>query len=95
MIQKHNRHISFSLYIAALAVSDTAALISGNLKYTLLLSKTCSCLYFNSLYFNSLVKTDPRGLEWRPPLLGFLKILFIGFQFALNITCYPFCMEPS
>ena len=29
MIQPHNRHMSFSLYIAALAVSDTAALLSG------------------------------------------------------------------
>ena len=29
MIQKHNRHMSFSLYISALAVSDTVALISG------------------------------------------------------------------
>ena len=29
MVQKHNSHMSFSLYIAALAVSDTAALISG------------------------------------------------------------------
>ena len=29
MIQPHNRHMSFSLYIAALAVSDTAALLCG------------------------------------------------------------------
>ena len=29
MIQPHNRHMSFSLYISALAVSDTAALLSG------------------------------------------------------------------
>ena len=33
MVQPHNRHISFSLYISVLAVSDTIALITG--KYTL------------------------------------------------------------
>ena len=33
MIQKHNRHMSFFLYIAAFAVSDTAALISGMFEY--------------------------------------------------------------
>ena len=29
MIQPENRHMSFSFYIAALAVSDTAALLIG------------------------------------------------------------------
>ena len=27
MMQKHNRHMSFSLYVSALAVSDTFALL--------------------------------------------------------------------
>ena len=29
MVQRHNRHMSFSLYISALAVSDTVALLIG------------------------------------------------------------------
>ena len=29
MIQKHNRHMSFSVYISALAVSDTFVLVNG------------------------------------------------------------------
>ena len=29
MIQPHNRHMSFSLYISALAVTDTIALLKG------------------------------------------------------------------
>ena len=29
MIQKHNRHLSISLYISALAVTDTIALLTG------------------------------------------------------------------
>ena len=29
MIQKHNRHMSFSLYISMLAVTDTMALLVG------------------------------------------------------------------
>ena len=29
MIQPHNRHISFSIYISALAVTDTIALVEG------------------------------------------------------------------
>ena len=29
MIQKQNSHMSFSLYISALAVSDTVSLING------------------------------------------------------------------
>ena len=34
MIQKHNRHMSFSLYISVLAASDTVSLLIGrsNLK---------------------------------------------------------------
>ena len=31
MIQPHNRHMSFSLYISALALSDTIAVINGEL----------------------------------------------------------------
>ena len=31
MIQKHNRHMSFSLYISVLAVADTVALLIGNI----------------------------------------------------------------
>ena len=31
MIQPHNRQASFSAYISALAVSDTAALLNGKL----------------------------------------------------------------
>ena len=31
MIQPHNRHMSFSVYISALAVADTAALLNGKL----------------------------------------------------------------
>ena len=30
MIQPHNRNMSFALYISALAVSDTIALLIGN-----------------------------------------------------------------
>ena len=33
MIQPHNRHISFSVYISALAVSDTFALAIGKFKH--------------------------------------------------------------
>ena len=29
MVQRHNRHMSFSLYISALAVTDTVVLICG------------------------------------------------------------------
>ena len=29
MIQRNNRHMSFSLYICALAVADTIALVNG------------------------------------------------------------------
>ena len=29
MIQRHNRHISFSIYICALAVADTLVLFGG------------------------------------------------------------------
>ena len=29
MMQKHNRHMSFSLYISALAVSDTVSILCG------------------------------------------------------------------
>ena len=29
MIQPHNRHMSFSIYISALAVSDTFTLVNG------------------------------------------------------------------
>ena len=29
MVQRHNRHMSFSLYISALAVNDTIALLIG------------------------------------------------------------------
>ena len=31
MIQPHNRHASFSLYVSALACTDTAALLMGNI----------------------------------------------------------------
>ena len=37
MIQPHNIHMSFSLYICALAVADTIALLNG--KYTSLIHK--------------------------------------------------------
>ena len=30
MIQPHNRHMSFSLYISALSVTDTIVLVNGN-----------------------------------------------------------------
>ena len=33
MIQKHNRHMSFSLYISLLAVTDTMALLVGKFKF--------------------------------------------------------------
>ena len=39
MMQPHNRHMSFSLYISALAVSDTVVLLIGN-KYFYFESKT-------------------------------------------------------
>ena len=34
MIQSHNRHMSFSLYICALAIADTAALLNGKYNVT-------------------------------------------------------------
>ena len=33
MIQPHNRKISFSLYISALAVADTIVVVSGKISY--------------------------------------------------------------
>ena len=33
MTQKHNRHLSFSLYISMLAVTDTVVLIVGELAF--------------------------------------------------------------
>ena len=39
MMQPHNRHMSFSLYISALTVSDTVVLLIGN-KYFYFESKT-------------------------------------------------------
>ena len=42
MIQKHNRQMSFSLYISALAVSDTFFLLNGeaSIPYHLLSNQT-------------------------------------------------------
>ena len=37
MIQPHNRHMSFSLYISALAVADTTVLLNGK----------CSSLFYD------------------------------------------------
>ena len=31
MLQKHNRHMSFSIYVCVLAVADTVSLTSGKL----------------------------------------------------------------
>ena len=36
MMQPYNRHMSFSIYISALAVSDTIAMLIGELAYTIL-----------------------------------------------------------
>ena len=35
MMQKHNRHLSFSLYISVLAITDTIALIIGKRLFSL------------------------------------------------------------
>ena len=50
MIQRHNRHMSFSLYIAVLAVADTL---------TLFLGKTFSILRFKNTYCKDM-KTQVR-----------------------------------
>ena len=48
MVQPHNRHMSFSLYIAALAVSDTFGILIGESK-----------IYFK--YYNSAIEDPMRN----------------------------------
>ena len=46
MMQKHNRHMSFSLYISILAVTDTICLLIGELNVLLV---EVSCWYANDM----------------------------------------------
>ena len=37
MVQRHNRHMSFSLYISVLAITDTISLLIGRIYQVLIL----------------------------------------------------------
>ena len=76
MIQPHNRHMSFSLYICALAVADTIALLNGeSIIYIYKIYK--DQIKSRALIFFSMPQTVGYKLQIRihtiPSLKAFLK----------------------
>ena len=82
-MQKHNRQMSFSLYICALAVSDTVALLTGMSDYSL--SRTRAGVGPNQIHtwvgvFQSLYERSPLIGCYQPFGVLLLKHLSAGLK---------------